>query len=92
MKNALVYKYTLAPETVIELPQFAEVLSAKEQYGEIVLYVLLDPSEDAIKRKFIAVPTGVTFDASNLYFIDTVMLRALVFHIFEFIPDEDEPV
>lgn len=88
--NQIIYKYTLSPVTVLELPQFAEAVSAKAQGGEIVLYVQLDPSEATIKRTFYAFPTGTTFDASNTYFIDTVMLGELVFHIFEFIPEEDE--
>jgi len=85
----IVYKYTLSPFTIIELPQFAEVLSAKAQGEDIVLYVQLDPNEPKIKREFYAVPTGTYFDATHTYFIDTVMLGELVFHIFEFIPEED---
>lgn len=86
----VVYKYTLAPFTVLELPQFASVLSAREQNGEIVLYVQLDRMEPKIKREFYAVPTGTEFDASNTYFIDTVMMEdGLVYHIFEFIPDDE---
>lgn len=86
-----VYKYDLNPAgatfTQLNLPINSVVLSAKNQYNNVVLYVLVDPTEAImIKRFFMVSGTGHVMKNDDVgEFIDTVMLfdGSLVAHVFE---------
>jgi predicted small secreted protein len=83
-----VWKYLLQPETEIELSAKSIVLSANEQFGDIYIWIVVDPDPYAyhIKRVFEVYGTGHSISkVEDLKFIDTVMLNngAFVFHVFE---------
>ena len=82
-------KYTLLitkDETVLDLPLNSEILSAKEQFGDICIWVKVDLGESTLEsRKFVIYGTGHKIDKDNLKFIDTVLLfnGSFVLHVFE---------
>ena len=85
-----VLKYTLDPTGSVKtltLPMGSTVLSCKERYDKIVVYVLADWDTSVIENhRFYVAPTRQEVpdwcDAST--FIDTVKLSggALMFHVF----------
>ncbi len=82
-------KYTLSitkDETVLDLPLNSEILSVKEQFGDICILVKVDLGESTLEsRKFVIYGTGHKIDKDNLKFIDTVLLfnGSFVLHVFE---------
>ena len=84
-----IYKYTLlttTDETILDLPLNSEILSVKEQFGGICIWVKVDLGESTLEsRKFVIYGTGHKIDKDNLKFIDTVLLfnGGLVLHVFE---------
>ena len=82
-------KYTLLitkDETVLDLPLNSEILSVKEQFGDICIWVKVDLGESTLEsRKFVIYGTGHKIDKDNLKFIDTVLLfnGSFVLHVFE---------
>ena len=84
-----IYKYTLLitkDETVLDLPLNSEILSVKEQFGDICIWVKVDLGESTLEsRKFVIYGTGHKIDKDNLKFIDTVLLfnGSFVLHVFE---------
>jgi hypothetical protein len=85
-----VWKCTLQAQTkqVITLPLNSRILSAKEQYEEIVLYALVDPREKGIEDiEVIVLGTGHEIADETIkdyIFIDTIKMSAghLMFHVF----------
>jgi hypothetical protein len=85
-----VYKYLLPfnDDIYLELPKNAQILSAVNQYEEIVIYALVDPEETCLRvHTFRIVGTGHIIghnDLEHYHFLNTVSLRkgALMFHIF----------
>ena len=83
-----IYKYTLltTDETILDLPLNSEILSVKEQFGDICIWVKVDLGESTLEsRKFVIYGTGHKIDKDNLKFIDTVVLfnGSFVLHVFE---------
>lgn len=97
------FKYELNPAgpTTIELPAGSRFLSAKEQYGSIVVYALV--AEETVEKvhgensvaidvwNVLAYPTGDNTFRTD-YFLGTVtlqskMLGELVFHVFAYCDD-----
>ena len=82
-------KYTLLitkDETVLDLPLNSEILSVKEQFGDICIWVKVDLGESTLEsRKIVIYGTGHKIDKDNLKFIDTVLLfnGSFVLHVFE---------
>jgi hypothetical protein len=84
-----IHKYELFPETVLDIPRGATVLSVQVQREKPYLWAEVDTSNELTKRKFIGVGTGHTIPSeARLSFIGTVQLEggALVFHIYEVLP------
>lgn len=84
-----IFKYNISPATctnTILLPEGAQVLSVEEQYGEIVLYALVDPGAPTNLVPFRLFGTGhsIAEDISEHTFVGTVKLMSgtLMFHIF----------
>lgn len=84
-----VHKYELIMDGVatLNLPEGAEILSAKAQRNKIVLYTLVDTNElPTDVYSVLAIGTGayLDYDIDKYKFIDTVMLLdgALVYHVF----------
>lgn len=86
----VIYKYTLRPELVLDIPKGAEILSVHDQGCEICLWALVDPKAEKEQRKFVSFGTGYDIPdipGATLKFIGTTHLYSdsLVFHVFELI-------
>ena len=85
----VIYKYVVKPQwvTPLKIPAGSKVLSAKEQNGNVVLYVAHNKGYALnVTLNVYTIGTGHdnNFDINNLHFVDTVKLRGgdLMFHIF----------
>lgn len=83
----VIWKYQLPANghITLELPQYAEVISAHSQGDDICLWAIVGPTHVTELRRFVALPTGKEFDYPDreLELIDSVFLGPLVFHVFE---------
>ncbi|MGJ8680497.1 DUF7352 domain-containing protein [Paraglaciecola sp.] len=84
--NKVIWKYTLTPAILIEIPKGAEILSVAEQNNEICLWALVDPNAELEAREFHVFGTGHNITIKGFDFIGTALLEngSLVFHVFEF--------
>ena len=80
----IVYKYNLGfkSEQDIYIPIGGKFLCAKNQDGNIVVYYLVDKSEDVLPHTLLIVGTGWEIP-EELKYLDTVMIDEFVWHIFE---------
>ena len=85
-----IFKYTLpiTDETVISMPQGAEILSIQEQRGAVYIWAVVDPDAPMVDRHFIVKQTGHPMQTPVGDFIATFQIhfppfRVLVFHVFE---------
>lgn len=81
-----IYKYPLVvtDEQTIMLPEGAKVLTLEEQYGEPMLWALVDPDAKKEGRLVRIYGTGHEVDRSDLRYVSTFQMHggALVFHVF----------
>lgn len=85
-----IFKYTLEThdEQDVTLPVGSEILTVKEQYGDICLWALVDPGEAKKEdRRIRILGTGHSFedDFERTRYLGTVLMSggSLVWHIFE---------
>lgn len=80
-----IYKYYLAPDATMYLPENAQVLHVGEQQGGIQLWVVLDPTAPPIvRRTFLTFGTGHIMPDNPLIHLGTVQMRnGEVYHVFE---------
>jgi len=83
-----IWKYTLnANWNPLEVPVGYKVLSVIEQYDEIVMYLLVDPSNETEKAEFFVSGTGIYLEDSidELEFVGTVSTYrgSLICHVFK---------
>ena len=85
-----IYKFGLKPLDfqIVEIQGLLKVLSAKEQYNNMVLYAMVDTDDKEITKVKIAI-RGTGHELGELYnkpykFINTIKLEGdkLMFHIF----------
>ena len=82
--NTTIWKYVLRPHGSIQMPKGAVVLTAQEQYGEVVIWAWVNPEEtEMVERKFLTPGTGHQIEEGALQYISTVQIDGLVFHVFE---------
>jgi len=81
-----IWKWSLGPETIIEIPVGAKILTVQEQYGEPKLWALIDPTAAKESRRFLVYGTGHKITEENGIYIGTFQLDNgyLVFHAFEY--------
>jgi hypothetical protein len=79
------------------VPQYEKILTAKNQDGNLAVWIDVDPSEDMQEITLLVIGTGVPFpewteDSDERTFIGTVQFPALglVFHVFEVFDAPDE--
>ena len=86
-----IYKYNLFPTDIqaLNLPIGSKILSVEEQYGNIVLYALVETApEFNFEDSYVFLIKGTGHiceeDLSEFNFLNTVKLQngALIFHIF----------
>tara|TARA_R110000851_G_scaffold292052_1_gene446457 strand:- start:49 stop:306 length:258 start_codon:yes stop_codon:yes gene_type:complete len=79
-----VWKYEVPPnESAIEMPIFAEILSAQFQGDKVYVWALVDIDKALTQRKIFVRGTGHNIRSENLLFIQTIFYGAMVFHVFE---------
>jgi hypothetical protein len=78
------YPLTMIDDTVLDLPQDAEVLTVQWQHEHPCLWVLVDPTAPTERRVFRIVGTGHPI-SGDVRYVGTVQLDggALIFHVFE---------
>ena len=86
-----IYKYPLRvmDEQYIPLPPSAQILTVDVQYGNLVLWALVDiddPEMDSGRRLIYVIGTGnmIQDDIENMSYVNTVQMRDgnLVWHVF----------
>ena len=80
-----IWKYKIRSLIELDLPKGAEILSVREQFGEIFMWVLVDSGAEKEKRKFGCFGTGQDIPDLPMKFLGSAQLKngALVFHVFE---------
>ncbi len=84
--SKLIWKYTLEPgPTVIEVPINARILDVQTQHEDPQLWLLVDPTNEKVKREFTIYDTGFTMPDYPGEYVGTFQLNGggLVFHVFE---------
>lgn len=86
-----IYKYTVPVDTVLHLPQDAEILTVQVQHNVPQLWALVDPAAPTTPRHIRTYGTGHSID-DNVEYIDSFQLHNgdLVFHVFEVVPEPGE--
>jgi hypothetical protein len=80
-----IWKWTLRPETTINMPHGAKLLAVQEQRGEAQLWALVDPGAKTYPRTFRVYGTGHDLPDDPGQYVGTFQMNggALVFHVFE---------
>lgn len=80
-----VWKWTLYPKSIIEVPVGAKILTIQEQNGEPQIWMLVDPDAPKCKRRFLSYGTGHEMPDDPGQYVGTFQLKddGLVFHVFE---------
>lgn len=87
--NSVIWKYQLkvADESVVEMPEDAQILTVQVQNGESCLWAIVDPNAKPKPRKIYMYGTGAIKDCDKIArrYIGTVQHHggSLVFHVFE---------
>lgn len=88
MKTQTIWKYELATigDSIIELPDGADVLQVANQRERLTLWARVDASRPVRKRRFVSLVTGGdASDVARANYIGTVQLSDgyLVAHVFD---------
>jgi len=94
MSTKAIYKYELSMgENKLKFPHGSIILSAKEQYNKVVIYLMVDTelkNKAQVTRNIYCTTTGTEIHDYDIFFtyIDTVMLNSgsFVVHVFEIKP------
>lgn len=84
MKRVFKYPLTWTDYISLYLPTGAEVLTCGVQFGEPVLWALIDEDEEVqVLRTFRIAGTGHEIDEDVLDYVGMLKIEALIFHVFE---------
>jgi hypothetical protein len=82
-----IWKYNIEPETRIEVPRQAKILSIQTQRGNPVMWMEVDTNEPKEKRLFLAFGTGhkLPDDMKHLHYVGSFQVEneMLVYHVYE---------
>ena len=81
-----IWKYDLeiTESQFIHMPEDAKILSVENQYGDLCLWALVDPEKRHTIRDIHIIGTGNPIHGTpKLTFIGTVIIKPLVWHVFE---------
>ena len=84
-----IWKFTLGADCTHEIPAGSQILSVREQHGEVCMWAVVDPGYLKVVRRFVLVGTGHPLPAdATLKFLGTAQLDQgfLVLHAFEVLP------
>ena len=87
MKKAI-YKYpvTIDDEFELEMPGGGSVLTVQMQNEQPMLWAIVEPKLNKVKKKFVIVGTGHEYNEeyfNQLRYINTFQVDTLVLHLFE---------
>ena len=86
MVKRIVWKYDIPIQNnfTLKMPFEAEILHFGVQYGKAKLWVLIDPLEKKIERRFRLAGTGHEYIQEGLKYIGTIKIEddTLIFHLF----------
>lgn len=90
----MIYKYCLpghTGETFARMPRGARLLHVHEQYGELIVWALVDPDARPCNRSFAVVGTGQTHPTELFIhpYVGTAHIGPFVWHVFDL--GETEP-
>ena len=87
MSKRTIWKFRLDPSTAYlgAIPVGAKLLTVQEQDGDAVLWALVDPKAQVIRRGIGVYGTGHLMPEDPGVYVGTFQLRAhgLVFHVFD---------
>jgi hypothetical protein len=80
-----IWKFKIEGHTVLRLPKGAKILSVLEQFGDVNMWVLVNPTGEQETRRFSVFTTGDDIHFENLEFVGTVKLHdgRYMVHVFE---------
>ena len=82
MKVIYKYQLPLTPEPKVEMPIGAEILSCRNQFGNITIWALVDDKAKTEIKEFYLNGSGQKLhDITNHKYIDTVQLENIVYHV-----------
>ena len=89
-----IWKWTLQPETTIDMPHGAKLLAVQEQHGEPQLWALVDPGATKYPRTFHAHRTGHDLPDEPGQYVGTFQMHggSLGFHVFEVNTEGNDPM
>ena len=81
----IVYKYKLETfDCAIKVPKGITPLHVAVQYGNIIVWALVDPEAPLISRRFKVIGTGTPINTTgDEKFLGTVFQGHLVWHVFD---------
>lgn len=87
MKRIFKYKLLITDEQVLSLPLGSKVLSAIEQYDDVVLYVMVETevkSERKVVIKIVGTGHPIDFNFQTFKFLNSVSTHGgrLIWHVF----------
>lgn len=81
------YPVRIRDKFEVELPQSAEILDVQLQFGEPMMWALVDPQEQKVTRRFRVIGTGHPIESDDLHrlhYVGTFQVAGgdMVFHLF----------
>ena len=83
MKTIFKYKLEIKNEQTIEMPACAKILSAKDQFGDLCIWAMIDTEQQVQPRTIRIIGTGHQVVTGLVRHIETVIQGPMVWHIFE---------
>lgn len=78
-----IFKYHIEFNDVVEIPEGGQVLSFQYQNDKPTIWVLVDPTNKPVKRKFSINGTGWELPDDGMDYIGTTQDGGFVWHLFE---------
>lgn len=79
--SKVIYKYEV--DTIVTMPDKAEILTVQLQNGRPWIWALVDISEQLVERNFNIIGTGWEIEEVNHKYIATFQDGSYVWHVFE---------
>jgi len=85
MQTIWKFKLEISAESVVSMPNAAQVLCVKMQNGEPFVWALVDPAHPIMKRVFNIYGTGHQHETISGDYLGSVLMlnESLVFHVFD---------
>ncbi len=89
----VIWKYELEPHIVLKIPKGGRILDLQTQFGNLCIWVLVDPGQEVEDREFTTFGTGdIIKDDFVGEYVGTfhTIAGSLLFHVFEIIKEGNE--